>query len=139
VLTGGLIIYLLRRYSERPPVPVLTAVVVVATMLTCATSIYVGSHWVSDLIGGMLVGGLLLQAVIVFDRATVRARLLSERRIGGLAVVPEQVLLLRRFQADRDRVDAVAVSGGRLRGIVKEVPEVRPATAAADLSSTHPE
>jgi len=139
VLTGGLIIYLLRRYTERPPVRLLTAVVVVATMLTCATSIYVGSHWVSDLIGGMLVGGLLLQAVIVFDRATVRARLLSERRIGGLAVVPEQVLLLRRFQADRNRVDAVAVSGGRLRGIVKEVSEVRPAPAAADLSSPHTE
>ena len=84
VLTGGLIIYLLRRYTERPAGaaahdrwwPSLTT-------LTCATSIYIGSHWLTDLIGGVLVGGLLLQAVIVFDRATVRARLLRERRIAG--------------------------------------------------------
>jgi membrane-associated phospholipid phosphatase len=140
VLTGGLIIYLLRRYTERPPVRLLTAVVVVATALTCATSIYIGSHWLSDLVGGMLVGGLLLQAVIVFDRATARARLLSERRIAGLTVVPEQVVLLRRrLQADRDRVDAVPVTRGRLRGVVEDVAEMRPAAAAADLRAPHPE
>jgi membrane-associated phospholipid phosphatase len=139
VLTGGLVIYLLRRYTERPPVRLLTAVVVVATTLTCATSIYVGSHWVSDLVGGMLVGGLLLQAVIVFDRATVRARLLSERRIAGLTVVPEQVLLRRRLQAERHRVDAVPVSGGRLRSVLEDVPEMRATAAAADLRPTHSE
>jgi membrane-associated phospholipid phosphatase len=139
VLTGGLIIYLLRRYTERPPVRLLTIVVAVATTLTCATSIYIGSHWVSDLIGGMLVGGLLLQAVIVFDRATVRARLLRERRIAGMILEPGPVLRLGRFQGDRHGVDAVAVPRRRLGGVVEDVPEVRAAAPAADLGAPHPE
>jgi membrane-associated phospholipid phosphatase len=139
VLTGGLIIYLLRRYTERPPVRLLTVVVSVATALTCATSIYIGSHWVTDLIGGMLVGGLLLQAVIVFDRATVRARLLRERRIAGMVLEPGPVLRLGRFQTDRHRVDAVPVPRGGLGGVVEEVPQVRPAPAAPDLRAPHPE
>jgi membrane-associated phospholipid phosphatase len=139
VLTGGLIIYLLRRYTERPRVRLLTIVVSVATALTCATSIYIGSHWVSDLIGGMLVGGLLLQAVIVFDRATVRARVLRERRIAGMVLEPGPVLRLGRFQGDRHRVDAVAVPRGRLGSVVEDVAEVRPAAAAPDLRAPHAE
>ena len=150
VLTGGLIIYLLRRYAERPPVRLLTVVVAAATLLTCITSIYVGSHWVSDLVGGMLVGGLLLEAVVVFDRATVRERLRAWRA-GGPAVAPvptpqpapqpqsQAALVLRLFQADRDRVDAVPVPSGRLRGVVEDVPEVRSAASAADLRAPHPE
>lgn len=140
VLTGGLIIYLLRRYTERPPVRLLTVVVAVLTTLTCATSIYIGSHWVSDLIGGMLVGGLLLQAVLVFDRATVRARLRD------LAVtsparsrVTAPALLLDRFQAYRHGVDAVAVPRRGLGGVVEDVPQVRTAASAADLRAPHPE
>ena len=139
VLTGGLIIYLLRRYTERPPVRLLTFVVAVATTLTCATSIYIGSHWVSDLIGGILVGGLLLQAVIVFDRATVRAHLLRERRIAGMILEPGPVLRLGRLQADRHGVDAVAVPRRRLGGVVEDVPEVRTTASAADLRAPHPE
>jgi membrane-associated phospholipid phosphatase len=142
VLTGGLIIYLLRRYTERPPVRLLAVVVGVATALTCATSIYIGSHWVSDLIGGMLVGGLLLQAVIVFDRATMRARLRTSSLPASSAVpsrVPVPALLLGRFQADRHGVDAVAVPRRRLGGVVEDVPEVRTAASAADLRAPHPE
>jgi len=139
VLTGGLIIYLLRRYTENPPVRLLTIVVATFTTLTCATSIYIQSHWVSDLIGGMLVGGLLLQAVIVFDRATVRARLLRERRIAGMVLEPGPVLRLRRLQADRHGVDAVAVPRRRLGGVVEDVPEVRTTASAADLRAPHPE
>jgi len=71
VLTGGLVIYLLIKYTERPPVRRLVALVAVLTSITIVTSLYLGSHWLSDLTGGLLVGGLLLQAVIVFDRATV--------------------------------------------------------------------
>ena len=105
--------------------------------LTCATSIYIGSHWVSDLIAGILVGGLLLQAVIVFDRATVRARLLRERRIAGMILEPGPVLRLGRLQGDRHGVDAVAVPRRRLGGVVEDVPEVRPATTAPHLRAPH--
>ena len=94
VLSAGLVIYLLKRYTERPPVRLLTAVFAVATLLTCATSIYVTSHWLSDLIGGALVGGLLVQAVIVFDRATLRIRATRGERVWPVqepAVAPEPV------------------------------------------------
>ena len=89
VLTGGLIIYLLKRYTAHPPVRLLVAVVAVATLLTCATSIYIGSHWVSDLIGGALVGGMLVQAVIVFDRATLRVRAKPQPRLEPVVPVHE--------------------------------------------------
>jgi membrane-associated phospholipid phosphatase len=72
VLTGGLIIYLLRRYTDDPPVKALVALVSFLTVLTGLTSLYIFQHWLTDLIAGMLVGGLLLQAVIIFDRATPR-------------------------------------------------------------------
>jgi membrane-associated phospholipid phosphatase len=72
VLTGGLIIYLLRRYTDDPPVRTLVVVVSFLTLLTGLTSLYIFQHWLTDLIAGMLVGGLLLQAVIIFDRATPR-------------------------------------------------------------------
>jgi membrane-associated phospholipid phosphatase len=74
VLTGGLIVYLVRRYTDNPPTRALVAAVALLTALTIATSIYIGSHWVTDLIGGVLVGGLLLQAVIVIDRATTKPK-----------------------------------------------------------------
>lgn len=74
VLTGGMMAYLLVRYVERPPVKRFLAGWTVLTLLTIATSLYLGTHWVSDLIGGVLIGGLLLQAVIVFDRKTAHVR-----------------------------------------------------------------
>jgi membrane-associated phospholipid phosphatase len=140
VLSGGLIIYLLSRYAERPPLRLLTGVVAVATLLTCATSIYIGSHWVSDLIGGALVGGILLQAVIVFDRATIRirqvTRLLIWRRRRAIAMGSP---LLGFRQGDGDRVDAVPVSRRSLGGIVEDMSEMGAAPAAADLRTSHAE
>jgi len=100
VLTGGLIIYLLRRYARRPPLRLLTVVVAVMTLLTCATSVYIGSHWVSDLIGGALVGGLLLQAVIVFDRATRRVDL--GRSYGGDGEPMRTIILPPREPATKE-------------------------------------
>jgi membrane-associated phospholipid phosphatase len=132
VLTGGLIIYLLMRYTERPPVRRLVAVVSVMTTLTILTSVYIGSHWVSDLIGGALVGGLLLQAVIVFDRKTRHVR-------NDPPAILTPALRLGLFEPDADRVDAVAVPGGRLGSVVEDVPEVRPAPPAPDLRAPHPE
>jgi membrane-associated phospholipid phosphatase len=136
VLTGGLIIYLLVRYTDHPPVRRLIAVVTVLTSVTIATSIYIGSHWVSDLIGGALVGGLLLQAVIVFDRKTAHVRHDPPAILAPAMRLMESTSLL---ETDRNRVDAVTVPRGRLGGVVEEVPEVRPAPPAPDLRSTHAE
>jgi membrane-associated phospholipid phosphatase len=132
VLTGGLIIYLLVRYTDRPPVRGLIAVVTVLTSITIGVSIYIGSHWVSDLIGGALVGGLLLQAVIVFDRKTARVREDPPAILGP-------VLRLGLLEADADGVDAVPVPGRRLGSVIEDMPQVRPAPTAADLRSTHSE
>ncbi|MFL6064644.1 MAG: phosphatase PAP2 family protein [Friedmanniella sp.] len=74
VLTGGMMAYLMIRYLDHPPVKRFLAVWSVLTCLTIATSLYLVTHWVSDLIAGVFIGGLLLQAVIVFDRKTAHVR-----------------------------------------------------------------
>ncbi len=133
VLTGGVIVYLMLRYAKDPPVRLVAAAWSVLTTLTILTSIYIGSHWVTDLIGGALVGGLLLQSVVLFDIATKDVRHTRPwwwRRT---------VALLPFLETDRDRVDAVAVAGRGLGSVVEEVPEVRAAPGAADLRSTHAE
>jgi membrane-associated phospholipid phosphatase len=133
VLTGGVIVYLMLRYARNPPVRRVAALWSLLTTLTILTSIYIGSHWVSDLIGGALVGGLLLQSVILFDIATKDVRYTRPwwwRRT---------VALLPFLETDRDRVDAVPVTGGGLGGVVEEVPEVGAAPGAADLRATHAE
>jgi len=133
VLTGGVIVYLMLRYARNPPVRRVAALWSLLTTLTILTSIYIGSHWVSDLIGGALVGGLLLQSVILFDIATKDVRYTRPwwwRRT---------VALLPFLETDRDRVDAVPVTGGGLGGVVEEVPEVGAAPGAADLRTTHAE
>ncbi len=133
VLTGGVIVYLMLRYARNPPVRRVAALWSLLTTLTILTSIYIGSHWVSDLIGGALVGGLLLQSVILFDIATKDVRYTRPwwwRRT---------VALLPFLETDRDRVDAVPVTGGGLGGVVEEVPEVGATPGAADLRTTHAE
>lgn len=95
VLTGGLIIYLFWRYAEDPPLRRLTVVIAVLTVVTILTSMYIGSHWLTDLVGGVLVGGLLLQLVILFDRATVRYRENPPVLFG------RRLLFLARFEPDR--------------------------------------
>jgi membrane-associated phospholipid phosphatase len=132
VLTGGLIIYLLIRYAKHPPVRRVTALWTFLTALTIATSLYLGTHWISDLLGGVLVGGLLLQAVIVFDRKTAHVR-------HDPPVLLRSTLRLGRLEPNADRVDAVPIPGRRLGSVVEEVPEVRPAPPAPDFRSTHAE
>jgi undecaprenyl-diphosphatase len=95
VLTGGLIIYLFWRYAEDPPLRRLTVVIAVLTVVTILTSLYIGSHWLTDLVGGVLVGGLLLQLVILFDRATARYRENPPVLFG------RRLLFLARFEPDR--------------------------------------
>jgi membrane-associated phospholipid phosphatase len=132
VLTGGMLIYLLIRYTDHPPVRRLVALWTTLTLLTIATSLYLVTHWITDLVGGVLVGGLLLQAVIVFDRKTAHVRDEPPAILGP-------ALRLRLFESNADRIDAVPVAGRSLGGVVEEVPEMRPAPPAPDLRSTHSE
>ena len=133
VLTGGVIVYLLLRYAKDPPARSVAALWTVLTLLTIVTSVYIGSHWLTDLVAGVLVGGLLLQSVILFDIATADVRYTRPwwwRRT---------VALLPFLETDRDGVDAVAVPGRRLGSVVEDVPEVGAAPAAPDLRATHAE
>jgi hypothetical protein len=82
--------------------------------------------------GGVLVGGLLLQAVIVFDRKTAHVRDDPPAILGP-------ALRLGLFEANANRINAIPIARGSLGGVVEEVPEVRPAPPAADLRSTHAE
>jgi len=133
VLTGGVIVYLLLRYAKNPPARSVAALWTVLTLLTIVTSVYIGSHWLTDLVAGVLVGGLLLQSVILFDIATADVRYTRPwwwRRT---------VALLPFLETDRDGVDAVAVPGRRLRSVVEDVPQMGAAPAAPDLRATHAE
>lgn len=95
VLSGGLVIYLFWRYAEDPPLRRLTVLIAVLTTLTILTSLFIGSHWLTDLVAGVLVGGLLLQLVILFDRATARYRDNPPTLFG------RPLLFLARFEPDR--------------------------------------
>jgi membrane-associated phospholipid phosphatase len=132
VLTGGVLVYLLYRYTEHPPIRTVVVVWTALTSLTIATSLYLGTHWISDLIAGALVGGLLLQAVIAFDRKTAHVR-------DDPPAILAPVIRLGLLEPNADRVDAVPIAGGSLGGVVEEVPEVRPAPPTPDFRSTHAE
>ena len=131
VLTGGVLVYLFIRYVERPPVRRVVAVWTVLTALTITTSLYLGTHWISDLVGGVLVGGLLLQAVIVFDRKTAHVR-------DDPPAILAPALRLGLFESNADRV-AATIPGRRLGSVTEDLPEVLPAPPDSDLRATKAE
>lgn len=70
VLTWGLTVYLLAVYL-RPGAAVvrrLTGGVAALSAGVSAASLYLNTHWLSDLVSGLLAGGLLLAAVVAADR-----------------------------------------------------------------------
>jgi len=70
LLTWGLLSYLIFRYTHKEPFEGmrLTWMVVVITTSVCVVSLFRNTHWLSDLIGGLFIGGALLVAVIAVDR-----------------------------------------------------------------------
>ncbi len=70
LLTWGLLSYLIFRYTHKEPFEGmrLTWLVVIITSSVCVVSLFRNTHWLSDLIGGLFIGGALLVIVIAVDR-----------------------------------------------------------------------
>ncbi|MHB1740070.1 MAG: phosphatase PAP2 family protein [Actinomycetes bacterium] len=68
LLTWGVIAYLLWRYGQpRLPRAVGAGVVGVFSVAVALCSLYLGMHWLTDLIAGYLMAGLLLYGVVRLD------------------------------------------------------------------------
>jgi membrane-associated phospholipid phosphatase len=69
-LTWGLLAYLIYHYTHRAMGKgrLLASIVATATLTMCAVSLYRNTHWLSDLVGGILIGGAILVFVIAVDR-----------------------------------------------------------------------
>ena len=70
LLTWGLLSYLIFRYTHKEPFEGmrLNWLVVLITTSVCVVSLFRNTHWFTDLIGGLFIGGALLVAVIAVDR-----------------------------------------------------------------------
>lgn len=70
ILTWGLLAYLIYHYTHRAmdKAKLLGAIVGAATLTVCIVSLYRNTHWLSDLVGGVLIGGAILVFVIAVDR-----------------------------------------------------------------------
>ena len=70
ILTWGVLAYLIYRYTHPENyhgvfMGIATAVI---TTLVCLVSLFRNTHWLSDLIGGLFIGGALLVIIIAIDR-----------------------------------------------------------------------
>jgi membrane-associated phospholipid phosphatase len=70
VISWGLLAYLIYRYTNRAPFNGirLYPLVGLITLTVCTVSLIRKTHWFSDLVGGVFIGGALLVAIIAFDR-----------------------------------------------------------------------
>lgn len=70
LLTWGILAYLIYRYTHREVFHgrFLAIAVGVITIAVCAVSLFRNTHWLSDLLSGLFVGGSLLVLVIAVDR-----------------------------------------------------------------------
>ncbi len=71
LLTWGMLAYLIFRYTNRAPFNGINLkwVVALITVAVCIASLIRDTHWFSDLLGGVLIGGSLLVFLIAVDRA----------------------------------------------------------------------
>lgn len=70
LLTWGVLAYLIYRYThcEVFHARLLASLVGVITLSVCAVSLFRSTHWFSDLLGGLFIGGSLLVLIIAIDR-----------------------------------------------------------------------
>jgi len=70
LVTWGLFAYIIFRYTHRAPFEGLKLywLVAVVTIAVAAVSLLRNTHWFTDLIGGMFLGGAILVLVVAIDR-----------------------------------------------------------------------
>lgn len=70
LISWGLLAYIIYRYTKRAPFNgvKLHWLVALFTLGVCTASLIRNTHWLSDLIGGLFLGGAILVAVIAVDR-----------------------------------------------------------------------
>lgn len=70
LLTWGILAYLIYRYTHREVLHgrMLATFVGTITLAVCVVSLFRQTHWFSDLLGGLFIGGSLLVLIIAIDR-----------------------------------------------------------------------
>lgn len=70
LLTWGMLAYLIYRYTHREVFHGRSLAIAVGaiTIAVCAVSLFRNTHWFSDLLGGLFIGGALLVLIIAVDR-----------------------------------------------------------------------
>ena len=70
LLTWGILAYIAYRYTRRASLhgTALAVSVGAITLSVCAVSLFRNTHWFSDLLAGLFVGGALLVLIIAIDR-----------------------------------------------------------------------
>ncbi|MEJ6574722.1 MAG: phosphatase PAP2 family protein [Actinomycetes bacterium] len=70
LISWGLLAYLIYRYTNRAPFNgiKLYPIVGLITFIVVMVSLIRNTHWFSDLLGGVFIGGALLVAIIAIDR-----------------------------------------------------------------------
>lgn len=75
-LIYGTVVHLIHRYTATPQhrVRLLRILVGALAVNTVVVSFWLGWHWLTDLVGGLLVGGFLLAVLMAVDRKVSRLR-----------------------------------------------------------------
>jgi membrane-associated phospholipid phosphatase len=70
LISWGLLSYLVFRYTKRDPFQGIELgwLAGLITLAVCIVSLIRRTHWFSDLLGGVLLGGAILLALIAIDR-----------------------------------------------------------------------